>query len=224
MAGEPADHDALIEQFRGLTGVARHEVSSLELSCLKNLTDELRKAQQYLATNQWDLSSAAAEYYTSLEEATEAPTAIDADNSDTDEEQSIPEPSVPRTTRSSGRTLGDDVANQPIPTTSSMPPPPSSSSKPPPKKKFATLGDLGGGGSTGHDGHGHDDDDEDDDENQDLFAGGEKSALAVQNPDDIKRKILERAKKLALTLPQFPMLHLLTLIHRRQKRQQTRRR
>ena len=95
-----------------------------------------------------------------------------------------------------GRTLGSDSDPQPIPTTSSMPPPPPSSSKPPRKKKFATLGDLGGGSGGGHAGHGHDDgDDDDDDENQDLFAGGEKSGLAVQNPDDLKRKIIERAKR-----------------------------
>ena len=77
-----------------------------------------------------------------------------------------------------------------------MPPKPTSGAQQPPKKKFATLGDLGGGSAGGHAGHGHDNgDDDDDDENHDLFAGGEKSGLAVQNPDDIKRKIIERAKK-----------------------------
>lgn len=72
-----------------------------------------------------------------------------------------------------------------------------SSSRAPPKKKFATLGDLGGGGTGGHAGHGHDNDsdDTDDDSKQDLYAGGEKSGLAVENPDDIKKKILERARK-----------------------------
>ena len=77
-----------------------------------------------------------------------------------------------------------------------MPDQSSSSSKAAPKKKFATLGDLSGGGS-GHAGHGHDDDsdDSDYDPKQDLFAGGEKSALAVQNPDEMKKKILERARK-----------------------------
>lgn len=44
-------------------------------------------------------------------------------------------------------------------------------------------------------GHGHDDEDDDDDESQDFFAGGEKSALAVQNPDEMRRKILDRARK-----------------------------
>lgn len=80
-----------------------------------------------------------------------------------------------------------------------MPPPPSAQA---PKKKFATLGDLrGSGGGPSHAGHGHDDEEDDenyqpsDDENQNLYAGGEKSGLAVENPDDLKKKILERAKK-----------------------------
>jgi len=96
--------------------------------------------------------------------------------------------------------LGTDSGPQPIPTTSSMPPPPPSSSNQPLKKKFATLDDLGGGSAGGHAGHGHDDaDDDEDDENHDLFAGGEKSGLAVQNPDDLKRKIIERAKRWRLS-------------------------
>lgn len=78
-----------------------------------------------------------------------------------------------------------------------MPPAPASGSGQPPKKKFATLGDLGGGAPSSHAGHGHDSDDDDDgEENQDLFTGGEKSGLAVKNPDEMKRKILQRAKKL----------------------------
>lgn len=78
-----------------------------------------------------------------------------------------------------------------------MPDQSSSSSRAPPKKKFATLGDLSGGGSGAHAGHGHDNDsdDSDYDPKQDLFAGGEKSALAVQNPDEMKKKLLERARK-----------------------------
>ena len=46
-----------------------------------------------------------------------------------------------------------------------------------------TLRDLQGGA---HAGHGHDDEDEDD-EHQDMFAGGEKSGLAVQNPNSNPR-------------------------------------
>ena len=74
--------------------------------------------------------------------------------------------------------------------------PPASSSSSQPKKKFATLGDLSaGGGGEGH-GHSHSDDDDDDmDDDPNLYAGGEKSGLAVENPDDLKRKVFERAKR-----------------------------
>jgi len=98
---------------------------------------------------------------------------------------------------SAGRTLDGRAAPQPIPTTSSASATSGSTSKQPPTKKFATLGDLGGGGGA-HAGHGHDDDDSDDSEDsevQDFFAGGEKSGLAVQNPDELKRKILEKARR-----------------------------
>lgn len=80
-----------------------------------------------------------------------------------------------------------------------MPPAPA----PAPKKKFATLGDLQGGAGPSRAGPGNDDNDDDDDEDfepsddekQNLYAGGGKSGLAVKNPDDLKKKILERAKK-----------------------------
>ncbi|PWW78585.1 SEP-domain-containing protein [Tuber magnatum] len=49
------------------------------------------------------------------------------------------------------------------------------------KSKFATLGDL-----KGKDGE---EDDGSDDEKQDLFAGGEKSGLAVQNPGDPRNAV-----------------------------------
>lgn len=57
---------------------------------------------------------------------------------------------------------------------------PSSSKRPTKKKGLATLSSLGGG-------HGHDDndddDDDDDDAHRDTYAGGEKSGLAVQDPN-----------------------------------------
>lgn len=78
-----------------------------------------------------------------------------------------------------------------------MDPAASSSASSKPKKKFATLGDLQSSGSGhGDHGHPHDDDDEPEDD-PNLFAGGEKSGLAVQNPDTLKRQILERAKRAA---------------------------
>lgn len=130
------------------------------------------KAETYLAANQWDLSSAAAEYYTSLEEVSG---------------QFSPEESPESETH---------FTPQPIPTTTKMPPPLLSDSRERPKKKFATLGDLGGDGGASHGGHSHgSDDDEESDSDQDLFAGGEKSGLALRNPADIKKKIIEKAKK-----------------------------
>ncbi|KAI4254470.1 MAG: hypothetical protein L6R42_007170 [Xanthoria sp. 1 TBL-2021] len=174
MSDSEPNHDEAISQFSSLTGVAPPE------------------ARRYLESSQWDLEAAATEYYTSLEEAAgqEEPPS----ESFPEAEETLPDaPPAP----SGGRTLAGGNVPQPIPTTSKMPDQ-SSSSRAAPKKKFATLGDLsGGGGSSGHAGHGHDDDsdDSDYDPKQDLFAGGEKSALAVQNPDEMKKKILERARK-----------------------------
>jgi len=81
------------------------------------------------------------------------------------------------------RTLDGRPAPASIPTVGS--------SSAPPKKKggFATLGSLNqsSGSHAGHD-HAHDDDESDDDDFEpdeqprDLFAGGEKSGLAVQDP------------------------------------------
>ncbi|KAL9629664.1 MAG: hypothetical protein Q9164_006781, partial [Protoblastenia rupestris] len=122
-------------------------------------------AQEYLASSSWDIQSAVTEFYNPPEEA---------------DEQTHLQPS------SSARP-------QAIPTTSGMPPAPAPSQQP--KKKFATLGDLGRGSAPGHEGHGHDDDDDDADDDPNLYAGGEKSGLAVENPDDLKKKIIERAKR-----------------------------
>lgn len=84
-----------------------------------------------------------------------------------------------------GRTLGGD----PVPSSASAAPESTSSTKrAAPKKKFATLGDFAGG-------HDHDSSDSDGSVDQDFFAGGEKSGLAVQNPDDLKKKILEKARR-----------------------------
>lgn len=94
---------------------------------------------------------------------------------------------------------GDDEAGEmdynshepvPPPTASAAPPAGSGVSHQPkaPKKKFATLRDVSGGDED-------DDESESDEMPQDMFAGGEKSGLAVQNPDDLKKKIIEKAKR-----------------------------
>ncbi|KAL8711438.1 MAG: hypothetical protein Q9220_004096 [cf. Caloplaca sp. 1 TL-2023] len=178
MSSNEPNHDEAISRFSNLTGVAPSE------------------SRQYLESNQWDLSAAAAEYYTSLEEASSGGPAPPGAFPEP-EQQPEPPSSNPPQSLGGGRKLGGDPIPQPIPTTSSMSNQPSSNLRAAPKKKFATLGDLSGGSGAGHAGHGHDDDsdDSDYDPNKNLFAGGEKSGLAVQNPDDLKKKILERAKK-----------------------------
>ena len=90
-----------------------------------------------------------------------------------------------------GRRLGEGPTDpQPIPTVSSKP---SSRTKKraAPQKKIATLGDFGADAQDNEDPN----DSDDDDEKQDMFAGGEKSGLAVKNPDDLKKKILDQARK-----------------------------
>jgi len=55
------------------------------------------------------------------------------------------------------------------------------------QKRFATLGDFNSSAAK---------DDSDSDDTQDMFAGGEKSALAVQNPgEDLKKKIIDKARR-----------------------------
>lgn len=82
----------------------------------------------------------------------------------------------------SGRTLGGSP-----PSSSGTPQQSSSAGRSRPSKKFATLRDYASGGG--------DSSDDDENPNQPFFAGGEKSGLAVQNPDDLKKKIIEKASR-----------------------------
>lgn len=105
-----------------------------------------------------------------------------------------------------GRTLGGDGVEsrfvpgpaQPIPTTSSSSRQPAS--RAPQRGGMRTLQDLQGSGDSHGHGHNHSDDDDDDENEQDLFAGGEKSGLAVQNPksgEDQVNDIIKRAQRYA---------------------------
>ena len=92
---------------------------------------------------------------------------------------------------SEGYTGPRTLDGRPAPT-SAIPTVGSSSRRPArqtPRSGFATLDSLNQGSAGGHAGHGHDDSDDSDDEDymddeqpRDLFAGGEKSGLAVQDP------------------------------------------
>ncbi|KAH8805756.1 hypothetical protein F5884DRAFT_457805 [Xylogone sp. PMI_703] len=141
---DDSSHDRLIQEFCDLTGATP------------------AAAQQFLAANRWDLSSAATEFYTSQEE-----------NAEEAEEEPYTGP----------RTLdGRPAPQSAMPSAAS-----SSSSRNPPRRGIATLGSYNQGDS-GHGGHDDDDDDDSDFEDdprkqpRDLFAGGEKSGLAVQDP------------------------------------------
>lgn len=142
---------------------------------LWHLLTNLLQAHQFLESNQWELSGAVSEFYTSQEEG-------GAEDHGGAEVPQVPE----------GYTGPRTLDGRPAPT--SAIPTVGSSSRPArqaPRSGFATLDSLNqgsGGGHAGH-GHGHDDDDDSDDEDyedeqppRDLFAGGEKSGLAVQDP------------------------------------------
>lgn len=121
----------------------------------------------------WDLSAAVSEFYTSQEEED-----VTGDQGDTEVEPQVPEDYTgPRTLD------GKPAPTSAIPTVGSS----SRAAREPPRRGIATLGSLNQG-EAGR-GHDHDDDDDSDDEDyndgeqpRDLFAGGEKSGLAVQDP------------------------------------------
>ncbi|PLB42368.1 protein phosphatase regulator SHP1 [Aspergillus candidus] len=123
------------------------------------------EAKEYLSANGWDLEAGVTEFFAAQDEALQE-------------------------TNAGGRSVGgpsDQPAASQSPAGGDQP---STSRSAAPKKRFATLGDY-----TSKSGGAGDSTDEDDTEDQDFFAGGEKSGLAVQNPDDIKRKIIEKAQR-----------------------------
>lgn len=125
------------------------------------------QATDYLVSSEWNLSAAVGSFFADDEEDSNEPVAGSSSH------QTAPAPQEytgPRT-----------LDGQPAPKSAFKA---SSSSKKPAKRTgLATLSSL----SSGHDHDDDDDDDEDDDEAdrkgpRDLFAGGEKSGLAVQDP------------------------------------------
>ena len=98
-----------------------------------------------------------------------------------------------------GRTLGGGpVPAEPSASSGQQTP----SSRQAPRRGLNTLKDIQSQGARHSHGSnsGHDDDEDDEDEQQDFFAGGEKSGLAVQNPNaanprDHINSILNRARR-----------------------------
>ena len=135
------------------------------------------QAQTALASSDWNLEQAVTLYFASHDDPAEG-------SSDEDvEEQAVP--SLPSTT--------------PVANTSS-----SSTNRPPPtnpSNMVRTFRDLQNDDDHGDDDHG------DQDPQQDFFAGGEKSGLAVQDPNrrpqDHFRNIMQQAREYV-----YPRLHL----------------
>lgn len=114
--------------------------------------------------NDWNVEAAMQDFFAATEE-----------EADMDESGDAPAPQSRPSGSSSARTLGGGPA--PPTTTSSLPPAKKA------KKKFSSFKDLRG--DTG-------DHDDDSDKEQEYFAGGDKSALAVQDPGNSARDPMQR--------------------------------
>lgn len=165
----------ILQEFAQLTGVSESRVSIHQVTLPGLPSDRLSQCQEYLEAANWDLGRAAQAFYLDTEEApTEGASS-----------------SAPADNYTGPRTLDGRPAPESQRTTAA----PSSRQAQPKRKGVATLGSLG---SSSHH-HDDDDDDDDDDEDEDgrnprdLFAGGEKSGLAVQDPTqsgDSARKLI----------------------------------
>ncbi|ERT00474.1 UBX domain-containing protein 1 [Sporothrix schenckii 1099-18] len=169
---EGLSKDEIISSFCGITGVSSSE------------------ATDFLDAADWDADAALAEFYQSQEDATSGAAAASG--------AAAPAAGAAAATDASytgPRTLDGRPAPQSYSNSGSSSRAASTSSRQPqPKRKgLMTMSSLqnssGSGSGHGH-GHAHDDDDDNydsDDEDDkrgrgDLFAGGEKSGLAVQDP------------------------------------------
>ncbi|KAI0017133.1 hypothetical protein F4780DRAFT_756503 [Xylariomycetidae sp. FL0641] len=138
-----------------------HDQLTSEFMAMTSANHE--QATQYLSATNWDLAGAAQAFFADEEEGGDAGAASASGSGSAPPGYTGP------------RTLDGRPAPQAIPTTSS------SSSRPAKKKGLATLRSLGAGNEQEHDDD--DSDDEEVDPHRDTYAGGEKSGLAVQDPN-----------------------------------------
>jgi UBX domain-containing protein 1 len=158
-----SEKDSLVSEFVGVCGASTEDVwtrrTRLDWQTINaNLYSQ---AVKYLEANGWDMVAASNSYFQDADEASQ-------------------EPAAAQPAASSGpRTLDGRPAPSAAPLSSR-------SSRPQQKKKkgVATLGTLGGSSQHQHDDDDSDEDDTDPDDRGNLFAGGEKSGLAVQDPND----------------------------------------
>lgn len=162
------------------------------------------QAERYLNASNGDLTLAASLYFDEhqdqgQEQASEPDIDMAGDDQPTEPASNPPQQPAP----GGGRTLDGTYVPPPAGAASSSSQQ-ASSSRAAPQRGLRTLKDLQSGGGAGPS-HAHgdshsSDDDELDDEHQDFFTGGEKSGLAVQNPNatnprDQINNILKRARQ-----------------------------
>lgn len=169
-----SDRDDLVQQFCELTGTSAERVRPL-FRCKCHSVQQMKtniassQAEEYLTSTKWELSAAVGSFFADADEAVAEPAAGSSSQQPT--AQAPPDYTGPRTLD------GRPAPQSAFQSTSS------SSKKPVRKTGISTLGSLKGDDADNDD----DNTDEDDDESQrkgprDLFAGGEKSGLAVQDP------------------------------------------
>ncbi|KAH3950424.1 hypothetical protein HBI56_155940 [Parastagonospora nodorum] len=186
-------------------GAENQDAQIAQLASLTGL--DPATAERYLNASNGDLTLAASLYFDEhqeQEQGSEADVEMAGDEQTTDPTPNPPQQPVP----GGARRLDGTYVDPPAAAASSSSSQPSSSRQAPQQRGVAglrTLKDLqssGGGGGHGH-AHGdgdHSSDEDQDDENQDFFTGGEKSGLAVQNPNaanprDQINNILKRARQ-----------------------------
>lgn len=193
LAKMSAEQSEKVAQVVGITGVSEQMVSISKINLIQ-LSANGHQATQFLQSNDWQVDQAVALYYDTLEGPASGP-------EEEDEDEPIPQPqttSQSNIVSGGGRRLGDDsgssVPASAIPTATSSRP--AASSKPKKNSKFGSFRDLAAG----------QDDDDDEDKDQEFYAGGDKSGLAVQEPNsghghgpgqhaDPVRRLLETARR-----------------------------
>ncbi|CBY01556.1 similar to Cdc48-dependent protein degradation adaptor protein (Shp1) [Plenodomus lingam JN3] len=185
--GNPVVRDDQIEHLASLTGL------------------DPAQAERYLNASNGDITLAAALFFDESAEQAEGDSDEDVEmaggNQPADSHSSNPNaPQQPAA--GGGRTLGGAYVPPAAASSSSSSSQPAAARRQAPQRGLRTLKDLqsGGGGGPARNHSSDDDDAEKDDENQDFFAGGEKSGLAVQNPNaanprDQINNILKRARQ-----------------------------
>ncbi|KAI8933087.1 hypothetical protein NX059_009730 [Plenodomus lindquistii] len=181
--GTPDNRDAQIAQLASLTGL------------------DPGQAERYLNASNGDLTLAASLFFDESAEQPEDDSDADIDMAG-DDQAANSNPNAPQQPApGGGRTLGGAYVPPTAGSSSSSSAQPAAASRQAPQRGLKTFKDLqsGGGGGPAR-ANSSDDDDDKDDENQDFFAGGEKSGLAVQNPNaanprDQINNILKRARQ-----------------------------